>query len=202
MKFKKWLGLLIAIVFLTSMIPLATPIYAATVGVYVDGTPSSATGAANASSVSFSHTTGLGENRLMLVGISWNTNTTTTITISSVTFSYGAGPTVLTLNPVITQKHGSNNRYVAIYSYVGPPSGQAGTVAVTFSAAVASGIVAGAANFAGVDQTTGQSLGTAVGASSPSNNTTPTVNVTGLNGNELVFDTVFVGGNPNHCRRG
>ena len=38
----------------------------------LDGAPSSGTGAANATSVSFSHTTGTGTDRLMLVGVSWN----------------------------------------------------------------------------------------------------------------------------------
>ena len=75
-----------------------------------------------------------------------------------------------------------------------PPNGQSGTILISFSASVSSGIVAGAANFKGVDQTT--PLGTAVGASSPSNNTTVTINLTGLTGTELVFDNAFIGGNP------
>ncbi|MDD5704079.1 MAG: metallophosphoesterase, partial [Dehalococcoidales bacterium] len=44
----------------------------ALIPVTLDGAVSSATGDANASSVSFSHTTGSGTNRLMLVGVSWN----------------------------------------------------------------------------------------------------------------------------------
>ena len=57
-------------------------------------------------------------------------------------------------------------RYSAIYKLLNPPSGVTGTVLVTFSGAVGNGIVAGAADFAGVDQTT--PLGTAVGAPSTS----------------------------------
>ena len=58
----------------------------------VEGTASSGTGAANATSVSFSHTTGTGSDRLMLVGVSWNCGSADR-TISSVTFTpSGAAP--------------------------------------------------------------------------------------------------------------
>ena len=63
-----------------------------------------------------------------------------------------------------TQQAGTQLRYSAIYKLLNPPSGVTGTVTVTFSGAVSNGIVAGAADFAGVDQTT--PLGTAVGAGS------------------------------------
>jgi hypothetical protein len=75
---------------------------------------------------------------------------------------------------------------------VGPGSGVTGDVTVTFGASVTNGAIAGARNFANVDQTT--PLGTPEGAAS-SNNTTGTVSVelTGLSGNELIFDNVFNG---------
>ncbi len=95
---------------------------------------------------------------------------------------------------MITQKHGSNYRYSSIYSLLNPPGGQTGTDTVNFSASVSAGIVAGAANFAGVNQTT--PLGTPGGAYSQSNDTTPTVTLSGLAGTELVFDNVFQGGSP------
>ena len=60
---------------------------------------------------------------------------------------------------------------------------------VTFSDSVSNGIMAGAVNFAGVDQTT--PLGIPRGAADSS--TTPSVELTGLNGDELVFDNVFLG---------
>ncbi len=163
--------------------------------VELDGDVHSATAAANESNINISHTTGTGSDRLMLVGVSWNSGSTAR-TISSVTFSYGSGPTVLNFTEKIAQKHSvaANYRYSAIWYLVAPPSGETGTVTVTFSDTVSNGIVAGVANFKGVDQTT--PLGTALGASSPSNNTTPTVTLTGLNGDELVFDNVFLGGNP------
>jgi len=140
------------------------------------------------STIGISHTTGTGTNRLMLVGVSWNCGTAAR-SISSVTFSYGTGPTVLTFDPVITEQTGTQARYAAIYSLPDPPSGEAGTVTVTFSSSVSNGIVAGVANFAGVDQTT--PLGSSNGANG--NSTAPSVDLTGLSGDELVFDTVFQG---------
>ncbi len=153
----------------------------------VDGAFSSGIGAANATSVSFSHTAGSGSDRLLLVGVSWNCGSTNR-TISSVTF----GGTAMT--EVLTQIAGtttSNPRYSAIYALVNPASGASGQVVVTFSGAVTNGIVAGAANFAGVDQAT--PLGTPNGAASTSSQY-PSVDLTGLTGNELIFDNVFQGG--------
>ena len=154
----------------------------------LDGAVSSGTGAANASNVTVSHTTGTGSDRLMLVGVSWNAETTDR-TNPSVTFSYGAGPTVLDFTPVIAQVSGTARRYSAIYSLKAPPSGQVGTVTVTFAGTVSNGIVVGVANFRGVNQTT--PLGSPLGANGTS--TAPSVTLTGLSGKELVFDTVFQG---------
>jgi len=95
------------------------------------------------------------------------------------------------LNLVKTQQAGTQLRYSAIYSLLNPPNGAAGTVTVTFSGSVSYGIVVGAANFAGVDQTT--PLGTPNGAGSGVNDTSPSVTLTGLYGDELVFDNVFQG---------
>lgn len=156
--------------------------------VEADGAASSATGAANASSVSFAHTTGTGTNRLMLVGVSWNAGSTAR-TISSVTFTPSGGGSALPLTVVLTQQAGTNLRYSAIYSLLNPPSGVAGTVAVTFSGTVSNGIVAGAANFKGADQST--PLGTPAGANGSS--TAASVTLSGLSGNELVFDNLFQG---------
>jgi hypothetical protein len=165
----------------------ATSVMAATT-ITLDGAVSSGTGAANSSSISISHTTGTGTDRLMLVGVSWNSGTTAR-TISSVTFTPSGGSAVA-LNPVRTEQTGTQYRYSAIYSLLNPSNGQTGTVTVTFSGSVSNGIVAGVANFAGVDQTT--PLGSPNGANG--NSTAPSVALTGLNGDELVFDNVFQGG--------
>ncbi len=156
----------------------------------LDGTVSTGTGAANASSVTFSHTTGTGTKRLILVGVSWNSNTTSR-TISSVTFTYGSN--VLNLSEKIVQETlSTTKRFVAIwYSPTEPPQNTTGTVTVTFSGTVSNGIVAGAANFAGVNQTT--PLGPSNGANSSSTGTALSVTLSSLNGNELVFDAAFIG---------
>jgi hypothetical protein len=156
--------------------------------VTVDGTPTVQT-STTGTTVSWSHTTGTGTNRLMLVGVSWNSATTAT-TISSVTFTPSGG-SATALSPVITRQNSWAYRYTAIYSLVNPPSGTSGTVAVTLSTSVTNGVVAGAANFAGVDQTT--PLGPAKGADGVS--ASSSVTLSGLVGDELVFDNVLVGGN-------
>ena len=190
MKISRISILFLVIVFLSSFLPVSGAVYAAAGVVTVDGAVSSGT-LASGSSITVSHTTGTGTNRLMLVGVSWNTNTSA-VAINTVTFTPSGG-SATSLNPVITQQAGTQFRYVAIYSLLNPSSGVSGTVTVSFAASVPSGIIAGAINFAGVDQTT--PLGTSNGAGSTSG-TGPSVTLTGLNGNELVFDTAFKGGAP------
>ena len=161
--------------------------------VATDGTASSGTGAPATNSVSFSHTTGTGEDRLLLAGVSWNCGTTDR-SITSAKFIYGSGLTELDLTPVITYNGYStaNPRYSAIYRYVNPPSGVTGTLTITFSGNVSNGIVAGAANFSGVDQT--NPLGTAVSAGSgTTQQTTATIDVQTPGGRGLVFDNLFFG---------
>lgn len=147
------------------------------------------------------HTTGTGENRLMLVGVSWNCGGSD-IPITSVEFAYGDPVQTLTLEAVITHEQegqGSpvGSRFAAIYATVDsegalvqPPAGVSGTVTITFGSQVTYGIVAGAVNFMGVSLddplgipgSAGQTLGTE-----------PSVTLTGLAGTELIFDTAFLG---------
>ncbi len=156
--------------------------------VSLDGAVSSGT-ADDVSSISIPHTTGTGSNRLMLVGVSWNCGTADR-TISSVTFTPSGG-TAVAFTKVITQLgySTSNPRYSAIYSLVNPPSGQTGTVTIDFNGSVSNGILAGVANFAGVNQTL--PLGTPFGANAQSANIS--ISLTGLTGNELIFDNAFLG---------
>jgi len=169
--------------------------------VELDGTVNSNTANPN-NSISITHTTGTGNNRLMLVGVVWNCGSTNR-TISSVTFTPSGGSAVA-LSEVITQLgyNTSNPRYSAIYSLLNPPSGTAGTVTITFSGSVTNGIIAGVANFKGVDQS--NPLGTPVGdegtGTSSSGEPNPAVTLTGLGGTELIFDSVFIGAsNASHA---
>jgi len=168
--------------------------------VELDGDVHSNTAAPNSSSISIAHTTGTSNNRLMLVGISWNCGSTNR-TISSIVFDPDSAGDNIPLSEVITQLYswsasGSTNyRYTAIYKLVAPPAGVSGSVVITFSGAVSNGIIAGAANFKGVDQSV--PLGTPNGAvgtgTSTSGTPNPSVTLTGLAGTELVFDSVFIG---------
>ncbi len=156
--------------------------------VILDGAVSSGT-ADDVSSISITHTSGTGINRLMLVGVSWNCGSTNQ-TITSVSFTPSGG-NAMALTNVITQQAGTQLRYSAIYNLTNPPVGTSGTITITFSGSVGNGIVAGVANYAGVDQVT--PLGTAVGTGSTSQGTTPSVTLSELNGKELIFDNVFQG---------
>jgi hypothetical protein len=174
-------------------LPVVQGVYqaASSSGVTQDGAVSHSVLATSASSLAVTHITGTGSNRLLLVGVDWNDNTAASV-ISSVTFTPDGGAAV-SLTEVLTQKPATVARYAAIYSLVNPPSGKSGTVTITFTDAVPSGVVAGAANFAGVDQAT--PLGTAAGfASSDNQSTALSVTLTGLAGNELIFDSAYQGG--------
>lgn len=142
----------------------------------------------SATTFSFCHTTGTGTNRLLMVGVSWNANTNNS-PISSVTFSPSGG-SAISLTQAISLQNSWAYRFAAIYYLVNPPSGIGGNVSVTFSASVGSGIVAGAANYLDVDQTTPLGAGNGADGVSPS----ASVTLSGLVGDELIFDTLFVGG--------
>ena len=186
----KWVALLAVFVALV-MLTLPVGLTQAAGPVTLEGTPTTAIGAANASSVSFTQVTGTANNRLLVVGVSWNSNSTER-TLSSITFTPSGG-SAQSLTPAVAHKHSTQNRDAALYYLVNPGSGVTGTITATFSGAVASGIVVGASNFAGVDQTT--PIGVTNSADSGSNqNTTVTVGLTGLNGDELVIDNIFMGG--------
>ena len=117
----------------------------------LDGSVSS-TAADDVSTIQIPHTTGTGTDRLMLVGVSWNCGTTDR-TISSVTFTPANG-IATSLTSVLKQQAGTQLRYSAIYSLLNTPRNTSGIVTITFSGEVTNGIVAGAANFAGVNQST------------------------------------------------
>jgi hypothetical protein len=151
----------------------------------LDGVVSSNT-ADGVKSINVPHTTGTGTDRLMLVGVSANTYNTTD-PISSVTFTpNGGSATALSLVGSIENEAG---RLATIYSLLNPPSGVSGTVTVTFSNSVGYGIVAGVANFAGVNQSDPlDDFVSAVGTeAAPLSVDVP------ADPNDLVFDTVFLG---------
>lgn len=168
--------------------------------VELDGTVSSST-VNNASSISFSHTTGTGDNRLMLVGASWNAGSSAK-NITSVVFAYGTSEVVFSeVHTETATATGTTTgpRYSAIWGSVdgvtgallAVPAGTEGTLTISFDVSVTNGIVAGVANFKGVDPI--DPLGTPNGANTGNTVATVSVDVT-TDGTELVFDNVWGGG--------
>jgi len=136
---------------------------------------SNTTGDTYQQTFSLSHTPGVGNNRLMVVGISW-ANNSTSHTISSVTF----GSLPMTSVGTLTN---DSQRNIAIYYLKEPFTTSANTLSVTFSGQTSA--VIGAVTFAGVDQT--NPFGTFVSASG--SGTAVTVDAATVAG-DVVFDTV------------
>jgi uncharacterized repeat protein (TIGR01451 family) len=130
--------------------------------------------------VSVSHTTGTGTNRLMLVGISFEDDNTAGLGISGVTYNGQA----LTF---VDRQLSSQEAGCEIWRLVNPPSGP-GTVQVTTTGSAAGdAIFVGVATFSGVDQST--PLGTPAKASG----TGTSASVTTVSGpGEIVFDVLAV----------
>jgi hypothetical protein len=128
---------------------------------------------------SLSHTTGTGENRLMLVGLS-----VSAMSQPSVSVTYGG----LALSLVGSRFDGGDGIY--IYRLINPPSG-AHTVYVDYSSSPAWGSVVGVVTFTGVDQST--PLGGFASATGDSKY--PTVVVSSAAG-DLVFDTFMEAWGP------
>jgi len=155
----------------------------------------SSTDVDTATSLSFSHTLGTGTDRLTLVALTYNTNTSPQ-DVDEVTFTPTSGsPIVLTeeVRATGTRTDATDPRCSIIYSLMPDDemlaSGATGTIEVTFTGAIASGIVAGAINFEGVDQTTPFEDKQAANG----NGWVSTVTLTGLDGDELVLASNFQG---------
>jgi len=108
-----------------------------------------------ADTMTVSHTTGSGSDRLMLVGINVNVNDNErVVTPDGVTY----GGTSLTK---VGERNNSNDAMMYIYSLVAPNPGTADVV-INFTSALDDGAIAGVMTFTGVHQTT--PLGTFVSA--------------------------------------
>jgi hypothetical protein len=149
----------------------AFPFYAQSAVTHV----STSYGSSRNGDVEFSHTSGTGLNRLLLVGIS-HINLLGTPSISSVTY----GDSSLTL---VSSGGGSGYPRVAIYGLINPAPGPL-DVNVDFSG-IHSGAVVAASTFTCVDQTT--PWGTA--SSNTGAGDSPSVSVSSAVG-DLVFDTL------------
>jgi len=147
-------------------------------GLAVDAVSSGTT--SGGSSITISHTTGSGSDRLMLVGVSVNNDNFETVT--GVTYN---GTENLTLVGSEAGTADGDDARVEIWSLVAPSTGTHDVV-ITFSAALLQEAAAGVMTFTNVDQTT--PLGTF--ASNAGDDSTPaTVNIPSASG-ELVFGLV------------
>lgn len=142
--------------------------------VTVDATSSTSI-VSSATSITLSHTTGSGSDRLMLVGISTRDKTV------SGTPTYGG--TNLTL---VGSQTSNNNAKTYIYRLIAPATGTANVV-INFSGDLTKGAVVGVMTFTGVHQTT--PLGTY--ASAQQKSATASVSVSSA-ASELVFNVMSV----------
>ncbi len=149
-----------------------------------DNASSATTGNAGASSLTFSHTTGSGSNRLLLVGISIGNTSVIAPSIANVTYN-GVN---LTFVQGLSGGTGTARPRTEIWRLVNPPSGSHDVV-ITTSGGTARGLTAGAVTFTGVDATT--PLGTPVTGSANSA-TSASLNVGTVVG-EMVFDSITIG---------
>ena len=136
----------------------------------------SMTQATTASSISWSHTTGTGNNRLLLVAIGVHVATGMPTTVTNIT--YGG----VSLTQVTTALYSAANPRVRTYVFqlINPASGT-NTITVNFAAATLS--VAGAVTYTGVNQTSPiQTSSTSIGSG-----TAPSVFVTVTGSRRLLF---------------
>ena len=147
--------------------------------VFVDGEPSYAQ-FTNQISYSFEHTSGTGENRLLLIGVAWgrSTGTGSSRFITSITFND------VPLLPIISDSEDPYN-CVAIYRYPDQaPLEETAHIVIDLSSKYTN-VIIGAINFAGVDYDAPFSSVLSISGETAN----PLINLQTKSG-ELVFDTV------------
>ncbi len=130
------------------------------------------------SSVTVSHTTGTGSNRLMLVGITYEDDNTSGMSVSGVTYAGNA-------LSFVGRRTSSQEAVSEIWSLINPPSGTADVVVSVSGASTGDSLLVGASTFTGVHQTA--PLGTF--SSNSGTNSSPTVTVAAATG-DLIYDVI------------
>jgi uncharacterized repeat protein (TIGR01451 family) len=131
------------------------------------------------SSLTWSHTTGTGNNRLLLVGVALESDSQGT-TVSSITYSGQS------LTRAGFQQSSDNEARMEIWRLINPPSGTANVV-VSLNQSCDDAVVAVASTFSGVHQST--PLGTFASAQSDQGDSAPQPSLTLASAaGELVFD--------------
>lgn len=160
--------------------------------VAVDGTSTNGaarlTGVANSATLNFTHTTGTGANRLLIVGVSINLTNANTVGVVGVMYN-GTTP----LNFIGAHNDAGNTRRVEQWYLLNPASGTNVPIAVTLNIPTGKteGVVAGATTFTGVDQTV--PLGTFTSADGAAGTSASQDVPSVING--MILDTLAIGGN-------
>ena len=162
--------------------PTRTSADIGTAGSSVLGLDRVSVGSNTTATITISHATASGPNRLMLVGVSMNRATGTTYEqVTNVTYS-GIRLTRIGVRTNTT----SGEALVYIWGLTNPPAGTANVV-VSVNTNAADGVVAGVATFTNVDQVTPYGL-----FFSTTGTSTTVSNVVTSAAGELVFDTVML----------
>jgi len=145
------------------------------------------TGVLNSATLNFTHTTGTGANRLLVVGVSINLTNANTVGVVGIT--YNGTP----LNFIGANNDAANTRRVEQWYLLNPVSGTNLPIAVTLNIPTlkTEGVVAGATTFTGVDQRV--PLGTFTSTDGPNGNSSSEDVPSVING--MILDTVAIGGN-------
>lgn len=151
-------------------------------GINFDAATEKDSGANTVTSLTWSHTVA-GSNRILMVGVSLRNSGTPNQTVGSVTYNT-VGLTWLGSAGYTTNSH------VEIWYLVGPATGAHNVVVTLTAGNAATRIVAGAASFTGVKQTT--PLGSFMSAASTTTSSPATVDVTSVNEGEVVMDCLMV----------
>jgi uncharacterized repeat protein (TIGR01451 family) len=158
--------------------------------VAVDTTSSRAIERTGAGTVTdnFTHTTGTGANRLLIVGVSMNITNAPTTAVTSITYG-GTG-----LSLIGAHNDAGNTRRVEMWSLLNPASGNNVALNVSINIPVAGatvGIVAGATTFTGVDQTVPMGSFVSVNGAAGANSQMDVPSTV----NGMILDTLATGGN-------
>ncbi len=153
-----------------------------------DAVSNADSGSSYVSSLSWSHTTGSGSNRLLIVGVTLHPSSPFfPASVSSVT--YGSQ----SLTQIRTDTGGGNTIRSDLWYLVAPASGT-NTITVTLSFFTSAKIVAGACTYTGVDQTSPLDVATGAGGSGSSSSPSQSITVN-TNGCWIVGNLAALGDN-------
>lgn len=146
----------------------------------------------NVTTLSWAHTVGSGNNRLLIAGIGVGGTSVNTKTATVTWTATGQTAQNMTSAGRVANGSGATTGFTEMFVLIAPTSG-AGTVTMTLSAlpATNAGLEGGSVSFADADQTTG--IGTAVTAAPASTGSAVSATVTGTTSGNPVIDVISQG---------